>query len=66
MHRDLKLQNLLIDKQVPSGMLQDFDKLLERRPQLKLCDFGTSKARMRQLACLVSCSIKGNLAGFSG
>lgn len=42
-HRDLKLDNLLLDKAVPDEALCNLDKLLERRPQVKLCDFGTSK-----------------------
>ena len=41
-HRDLKLDNALLDRPVPTLSLAC---LLEDLPRLKICDFGDSKVR---------------------
>ncbi len=44
-HRDLKLENSLLDKPIPETAAFNLATLMSSRPRLKICDFGYSKAR---------------------
>ena len=44
-HRDLKLENVLLDRPTPLSASLSLDRLLAASPRIKLCDFGMSKAR---------------------
>ncbi|GAB4817584.1 hypothetical protein N2152v2_004630 [Parachlorella kessleri] len=43
-HRDLKLENSLLDKPIPETAAFNLATLMSSRPRLKICDFGYSKA----------------------